>query len=285
VVVHVGEPVASKVVNQWIATSCAFQVRIGTEGPLDPDHRTAVRVLADPAAVCIGLAGRVRGGTGTPWLARWRHAERRAQAVYDRLLGPHGALSEPAVARTLTAALPEGGQLVVSSSMPVRDVEWYGVVRAGLAVHANRGANGIDGVVATGLGVAAGTGAPTAVLLGDVALLHDASSLTALARRPVDLLVVVVDNDGGGIFSFLPQAAAVPPERFEALFGTPHGTDLVTLAAAHGLDAERVDGLSAVREAAGAPRTRVVVVPSDRSANVRVHDELHAAVVAALDGR
>src|SRR5690606_18464493 len=100
--------------------------------------------------------------------------------------------------------------------------------RTDITVHANRGANGIDGVVSTAVGVAA-TGVPTSVLVGDLAFVHDSTALVALAARGVDLTIVVVDNDGGGIFSFLPQASQLPSERFEQLFGTPHGTDCVAL--------------------------------------------------------
>lgn len=283
VVVHLGEPVASKVVNQWIAASGALSVRVGREGPTDPDHRTALRVVGDPTAIAVGLASRVRGASGTPWLARWHHAEERAQRAIAQAIATQGLLTEPGVARTLVAALPDDSNLVASSSMPIRDLEWYAAPRHGLTVASNRGANGIDGVIATATGVALASGRPTAVLLGDVALAHDASSLTALARRPVDLLVVLVDNDGGGIFSYLPQASALATERFEQLFGTPHGTDLVALARAHGIDASTI---TTEAELAAAARSidgvRLVRVPTDRAANVAVHDDLHRAVATAL---
>ena len=103
---------------------------------------------------------------------------------------------------------------------------------------ANRGANGIDGVVSTAVGVAL-SGVRTTLLIGDVAFLHDTNGLLGLAARGVDLTIVVVDNDGGGIFSFLPQRTSLPGDRFEQLFGTPHGVDLVAVARAHGVDAER----------------------------------------------
>jgi 2-succinyl-5-enolpyruvyl-6-hydroxy-3-cyclohexene-1-carboxylate synthase len=145
-------------------------------------------------------------------------------------------------------------------------------------VLANRGANGIDGVVSTAVGVAL-SGCPTAVLVGDVAFLHDTNALLGLARRPVDLVMVVVDNDGGGIFSFLPQADVLPPDRFEQLFGTPHGVDLAALGDAHGIDvmvvARAGDVAVAVAEALGKGGTRIVVARSDRADNVRVHRELN----------
>jgi 2-succinyl-5-enolpyruvyl-6-hydroxy-3-cyclohexene-1-carboxylate synthase len=180
------------------------------------------------------------------------------------------------------------GTVVVASSMPVRDVEWYGPARSGLRVHANRGANGIDGVVSTAVGVAVGVGAgaPVTALVGDIAFLHDTNALLGLAARQLDLTVVVVDNRGGAIFSFLPQRELLAGERFEQLFGTPHDVDLAALAVAHGLPAVTVhaaaDLAPALDAAHRARGTQVVVVRTDREANVAVHRELDAAVASAL---
>ena len=205
-----------------------------------------------------------------------------AEAAIDELLGPEAPLSEPAVARTIARHLPAEAELVVASSMPVRDLEWYGGPTA--RAHANRGANGIDGVVSTALGVAL-RGVPTVALVGDVAFVHDAGALTALARRPhADLRIVVVDNDGGGIFSFLPQATVLPAARFEALLGTPHGTDLLALGRAHGLDARTVTTAADLVERISTPGPSVTRVATDRAGNVAVHAALDAAVAAALDG-
>jgi 2-succinyl-5-enolpyruvyl-6-hydroxy-3-cyclohexene-1-carboxylate synthase len=154
-------------------------------------------------------------------------------------------------------------------------------------VLANRGANGIDGVVSTAVGVALGDCTrPTALLIGDLAFLHDSNGLLGAAQRGIDLVVVVVDNDGGGIFSFLPQRSSLAPERFEQLFGTPHSVEPEDLAAAHGIPAtlvERATDLApAVRRGSG---VRLVVVRTDRTANIALHDEIHAAVAAAVAGR
>jgi 2-succinyl-5-enolpyruvyl-6-hydroxy-3-cyclohexene-1-carboxylate synthase len=302
VVVRLGESPASKVLGQWLTGSAAVQVHV-TPRPvvIDPDHVVRHRVVGPIGAVCSVLAAHLRGASGTPWAARWRRADDAALAVLDARLGsassggtpspsarsagrqPAGTtLTEPAVAHTLVRSLPEDSALVVASSMPVRDVEWYGGRFDGVRVLSNRGANGIDGVVSTGIGVAAATGRPTAVLLGDVALLHDSSALVALARRGLDLRIVVVDNDGGGIFSFLPQATTLPAERFEQLFGTPHGTDLVALAQAHGLPARTVTTVEELQAALAEPGPSLIRVPSDRPSNVAAHDALHAAISQTL---
>ena len=149
-------------------------------------------------------------------------------------------------------------------------------------MHANRGANGIDGVVSTAIGVAIGSGAPTVCLLGDIALCHDASALTGLASRDVDLTIVVVDNDGGAIFSFLAQHDQLDEARFEQLFGTPHGTDLVRLAEAHHLPATTVTTIAELRTEVAAGGPRLVRVASDRESNLAVHRAINAAVATAL---
>lgn len=153
--------------------------------------------------------------------------------MMQNLLHDESRLTEPGVARTLAASLPVGSQLFVSSSMPVRDLEWYAAATDHLHVMSNRGANGIDGVVSSAVGAALGTARTTALLIGDVAFLHDSNGLLRLASRGVDVRIVVVDNRGGGIFSFLPQRSMMSDERFEQLFGTPHEADLAALAAAH----------------------------------------------------
>ncbi len=290
VVVRLGAPPASKVLAQWLGASGARQVAIAADGRWwDPERSAELVVRADPGAVCRALVGRVEGARGTPWLARWSRAERLAQGAFDAALQRHAEATEPGSARAVVGALPDGASLVVSSSMPVRDVEWYARPRAGLRVLANRGANGIDGVTSTAVGVALAGPAPTTALLGDIAFLHDANGLLGAASRGIDLTVVVIDNGGGGIFAFLPQASSVPPDRFEQLFGTPHGVDPCLVAAAHGVASATVDRAvdvgPAVAEAVGSGGVRLVRVRTDRSANVAVHDELHTAVAGALGGR
>jgi 2-succinyl-5-enolpyruvyl-6-hydroxy-3-cyclohexene-1-carboxylate synthase len=273
VVVRLGEPPASKVLNGWLA-QVPQQMAVEATGTwFDPERTAAELVTAEPGAWC-------RSATGSPapsdWLATWQAADAAAQQVYDERLAE---LSEPAVARAVFAAAR--GTIVVASSMPVRDLEWYAGHRRDVRVLANRGANGIDGVVSTGVGVALAGGAVT-VLVGDVAFLHDSNALLGLADRGVDLCVVVVDNRGGGIFSFLPQAQLLAPARFEQLFGTPHSVDLVGLGRAHGVTAAEASSLDDLRAVLAGSGPRLVVVRTDRATNVTLHDALNQAVAAAL---
>ena len=288
VVVRCGEAPASKVLAQWMAALDAFQVHVsGVPTWTDPDSVIDLHLTAEPAALAHALAERLpapaeRAGA---WLSAWLEAERRAQAAIDRVVFDvevAEGLSDPAVSRLLGRALPAPSNWVISSSMPIRDAEWYASEVGGAQVFSNRGANGIDGVIATATGVALATDVPTFVLLGDVAFVHDASSLTALVRRDVDLRIVVVDNDGGGIFNFLSQATTLEAPRFEQLFGTPHGTDLAALAAAHGLPVDLVSDPAAFTRAVGQPGTHLILVRSDRASNVATHEAVHAAVCAAL---
>jgi 2-succinyl-5-enolpyruvyl-6-hydroxy-3-cyclohexene-1-carboxylate synthase len=291
-VLRLGEPPASKVLSQWLASLVgAEQLVVDPYGRWPDPERRADRVIhADPTAFCAELMDAVHPAPDG-WLASWTSAESAAQAAIDDVLGRHEEATEPFVARSLTESLGEDVSLFVSSSMPIRDVEWFGHPSSATRVLANRGANGIDGIVSTALGVAAGGGGRGRVvaLLGDLAFLHDSGGLLgATARGLASCVFVVVDNGGGGIFSFLPQATALAPERFEQLFGTPQSVDLVALAAVHGIEGHVVDRadevLPAVEAARSAGGVRLVVVRTDRVANVTVHEELHSAVAGRIGG-
>jgi 2-succinyl-5-enolpyruvyl-6-hydroxy-3-cyclohexene-1-carboxylate synthase len=280
VIVHLGEPPASKIVGQWIAAAGGVQVHVGAHrNVIDPAYVVGYRVVAPIGEVCRRLAGEVTKRIESPWARTWARVSASADAALAGRLDNEPALTEPGVARVLSRF---DGDVVVASSMPVRDLEWFGAPDQRATVWSNRGANGIDGTIATAIGLAATSRRPVAVLVGDVALLHDSSSLIALASRNVDVRVVVIDNDGGGIFSFLPQATSLAGERFEQLFGTPHGTDLVALAAAHGLPAATVNTRDELVSALAQTGSRLIRVRTDRIANVNEHASLNAAVIRAL---
>lgn len=281
VVLRVGEPAASKVTAQWVTRSKATIVQMQeTEMIVDPDHSSSMTLVGGISSVASVLAEMVTTST-QGWLADWSAAETAAQKAIEAWTSDHW--SEPTNARTVTSSMTEGCNLLVSSSMPIRDVEWFGSVTPHVQVYSNRGTNGIDGVISTGIGIALGSGVATTILIGDVACLHDTNGLWALMQRNVDVKIVVTNNDGGSIFSFLPQATQVENSIFELLYGTPHGVSFEHLAMAHGVPFRRATHAASVREALSQQGTTLIEVPFDRSVNVSQHDALNAAVVSAVE--
>ncbi len=181
----------------------------------------------------------------------------------------------------LAALLPAGALLYAGNSMPIRDMDTFfpGGERA-IRLLANRGANGIDGVVSSALGAAAAELGPTVLGIGDLSFYHDSNGLLAAMQHHLNLTIILLNNDGGGIFSFLPQAG--DPEHFETLFGTPHGLDFRPLAQMYGAHYERVADWETFRAAVlrgiAAGGLHIVEVPTERARNVTLHREIWQAV-------
>jgi 2-succinyl-5-enolpyruvyl-6-hydroxy-3-cyclohexene-1-carboxylate synthase len=280
-VVRIGAPLTSKIATAWQAPSIP-QVLVDADGQwLDPARAAVERFAVDADALLSAAADALgRDSSRSAWLSDWQDSEARARAALDAVLDAPGDPIEARVARDVAAALPDGATLVVASSLPVRALEWSMTPRNGLRVLANRGANGIDGFVSTVAGVArAGEPATTVGLCGDLCFLHDTNGLLGASGSAT---FVVLDNDGGGIFSFLPPADL--PE-FEPLFATPHGLDLVEVARAHGVEAERVDDVGKLGDAIASDALRVLVVPIDRTKSVERHRALWDAVANAIGVR
>lgn len=229
-VLRFGDMPTGKPLRAWIEACGADQIVIDPPGGWnEPTRRAGAFVRANAVALAWSLADRVPSGDGE-WRARWMAAERTAQAAIDGVLASQDD-SEPAIHRALTEALGDGDSVVVASSMPVRDVEAFlPAGAAGARFFSNRGANGIDGTISTAAGVALETEGATWVVLGDLALAHDLGGLATLAAVDSPIRIVVIDNGGGGIFDFLPQAGQVEPTSFERLFTTPSALDLERVA-------------------------------------------------------
>jgi len=281
VVIRIGAPPASKVLAQWVKKNECRVVQLrSSEMVTDPDHTVEFTVIGDIATSTRLLASSTTS-CDKAWIQDWAQAEEATQKAITGWTSEN--FSEPSVARTITSAMSVGSHLVVSSSMPIRDVEWFGTTTSGVTVHSNRGTNGIDGVISTAVGVALSTRARVTVFIGDVACLHDSNGLWALNRRYVDLTIVVTNNDGGSIFSFLPQAQIVSNSDFELLYGTPHGASFEHLAATHGIDYERVTSVKDLETTLQRGGIRLIEVPCDRFTNVAQHESLNSAVVAAVE--
>ena len=283
IVVLLGAPWLSKVLSEYVSSVAAGGGRVVC---VDPWWQ-----WTDPLAVVsefhhvggdewIDAALESVVATDPEWLSTWRSYESVAQAAIERALSAE--LSEPSVARVLArhAAAVEG-TIMASASMPMRDLEWFSpALPVAPVVMANRGANGIDGVVSTALGIAS-SGRCTFALLGDLAFLHDVSGLVNLPDVPCTF--VVLDNEGGGIFSFLPQAGVLEPDRFELLFGTPPRSDVGNVARGFGLAVHDVTSLNELGDAlASAAPAMVRVKVRGRAENVALHDAINQAVLRAL---
>jgi 2-succinyl-5-enolpyruvyl-6-hydroxy-3-cyclohexene-1-carboxylate synthase len=239
---------------------------------------------ADPqrAATDVASAIRLSGSLGPGgWLADWRRADGAARRAVDAVLDDDEVLTEPRLARDLASHVPEGALLWTGSSLPVRDIDCHLIPRGDVRFLASRGASGIDGTTSAAIGAALAHGGPAYALLGDLTFLHDAPGLALGAGEPrPDLCLVVVNNDGGGIFSTLEQAAF--PDSFERIFGTPHGARLEHLAAAFGLPYQRLEHPADLTKALPGTGLRIIEVRTDRAAGAALRGRLRDAAAQAV---
>jgi len=294
-VLRIGGVPTSKALLEYLRRHASAPLVVVADGRWpEPTLLATEMVHAAPRELCAqlldALGERVDSSAG--WLTDWRRTNAAAGAALERYTC---ALDEPFEGSALAevvASLPAEATLFVSSSMPVRDLDAFGAGDArAIRVLANRGANGIDGVVSSALGAAAAAretdGGPLVLVIGDLALYHDMNGLLAARLHALDATVVVLNNDGGGIFSFLPQAAHAT--HFEQLFGTPHGLTFAPVAGLYGARYHLAHDRQSLRRgvAAGVAGRglHVVELRTDRARNVELHRDAWAAVAAVLSGR
>jgi 2-succinyl-5-enolpyruvyl-6-hydroxy-3-cyclohexene-1-carboxylate synthase len=289
-VVRFGGLPTSKAVNQWLARHPAADVWLvdPAAGFRDPQHRATRMLRASSRQFCelVAADAGAPGAEGRAWLGLWRQADRVARVAVEQVLASETRLFTPQLAQLLWSSLPDGAVLYAANSMAIREIDAFAGSRGGsLCVLANRGVNGIDGQVSAALGAAAGLRRPTVLWCGDLTLLHDLSGLLAGRLQGADLTIVVSNDDGGGIFEYLPVAQVVPRSMFESMFAVPHGLDLSALAGGLGWDAVRASSagsfVQALSRALQGGR-HVIEVPVDRAANTALHGTLSEAVRAGL---
>jgi 2-succinyl-5-enolpyruvyl-6-hydroxy-3-cyclohexene-1-carboxylate synthase len=289
-VLRIGDLPTSKPLRAWLAGLDGVEhvVLDAEDAWQDPDSVVSSRIAADPRAALAALTPAHRGAGEPAWLERWSSADAAAAKAIAATLGEE--LSEPRVAAELAAALPSEATLFVASSMPIRDLETFAVPRDdGPRVLSNRGANGIDGTVAAALGAAAANTnppAPVVLHIGDVALAYDLGALLSARRLGLSLTIVLVNNDGGGIFHFLPVANE--GNVFEEHVATPHGLDFAQAAALYGArHATIADGAALRAELARAlsgDGVTILEIRTDRVENVALHRRVWDAVGVAVAG-
>lgn len=281
-VLRFGEMPTSKPLRAWLAESGAEEIVVDPCGGWnEPSRRAAALLRADPAELASGWAARLeKEPRGAP--ERWLAAERAARGALEVELTGDGPISEPALHLALGRAHRDGDLVYTASSMPIRDQEAFLPSAATDALFlCNRGANGIDGLLSSGIGAAHASGRPTTIVTGDLGLLHDLGGLAALRDVSTPVRILVIDNGGGGIFHFLPQEAALQAAEFEALLGTPRGIDAAKAAALFDLPHQRLESLADLPDALAAG-TALIEIRTDRQTNVEVHRRLTASVQAAV---
>jgi 2-succinyl-5-enolpyruvyl-6-hydroxy-3-cyclohexene-1-carboxylate synthase len=285
-VLRIGDLPTSKPLRRWLHDlDDALQIGFDPENVWqDPAGAVATIVPTDPRLTLDAIAARFKLRPERSWIDAWKRADRQASTAIAQVLAP-AELSEPRVAAELGSLLPAQATMVVASSMPVRDVETFFPAREHPPrVLANRGANGIDGTVSTAFGCAAAADGPVVLLIGDIALIHDIGGLLAAGRLGLKLTIVLLHNDGGGIFDFLPVSGE--GAEYVEHVATPHGLDFSHAAELFGLsyhEATDVDGFrAALTSALQAGGTSIVAVRTDRAANVALHGAVWDEVARAI---
>ena len=296
-----GAAPTSKPVMTMLADRQPIQIVVdGDGGWREPALIATTFIRADAASTALALADRIAGSgavtdpSASNWPAEWRDADDAAdRALRDWLAGVtrRGEPFEGHPFALFGDLLPDGALLWAGNSMPVRDLDaWLPAGPRVIRALSNRGANGIDGLVSTALGSAAAGIGPVVLVVGDVSFLHDLNALVAARLHDLSATIMLIDNDGGGIFSFLSQATTDAPgvglpDHYEELFGTPHGVDVGPIVEALGGTWRRVgpaDLGDALADSIARPGVQVLSLQTDRRRNVDLHREAAAAVAAAL---
>lgn len=286
VVVRLGPIPTSKPLWQWLESHPDVPQILAEPSGHDATGSAAVTITASPSVVAASLATQSGGSAPSDWASSWKHADLVAETAARRELDRAPFPNEPAIARTVINSCPPQTALTVASSMPIRDIDSFGgTTSQPIDIYGNRGTNGIDGLVSAALGSAA-SGCPAVALVGDVSMFHDLNALGTMAQLALPLTVVVVNNNGGGIFHFLPHAdpTVMDPATFETYLGTPHGTDFVAVAEALGIEAHHVETRERLASLLSEPETgpRLLELRTDRDRNVELHRSVAAAVGEAL---
>jgi 2-succinyl-5-enolpyruvyl-6-hydroxy-3-cyclohexene-1-carboxylate synthase len=283
-VLRFGHMPTSKALRQWLAGLSDARQFVVDEGFgwNEPTRSADVIMRVDPKGLANGLTAALPEAPDPSWANGWRAAEDAAAAAIVDALAEERAPTEPGVHVALATSLRDGDLVYTASSMPIRDQEAFlPALPADVRFLCNRGANGIDGLISSGIGAAAATGRPTWIVTGDLGLYHDMNGLAALRDAGPPVRIVVLNNDGGGIFEFLPQAEQVDRDEFEAILGTPLGIAPAQVAALHGLPHVTVRDLTELASVAEGG-TAIVEIPVDRGRNVEVHRRIADRVAEAL---
>jgi len=290
IVLQFGAALTSKAYHLYAARH-PEAIRIGVDAAgawRDPSRRAREVVAADPTAFARALAEALaKGSEPLPdWCATFARVETAARNALARFRATDPDFDEGRLLSALADAAPDGATIYIGNSMPIRDLDLFvPALSKRLRVLSNRGANGIDGVVSSALGASTASDAPLLAVVGDLSFHHDLNGLFALRDGRARATIVIVNNDGGGIFSFLPIARH--EDTFERFFGTPHGLDFEPVCATYGVPFSRPTTWESLHaRVAGSladRRSEVIEVRTDRRENRDRHEEAWRVVIRAVD--
>ncbi len=288
VVIHLGGRTTSKRVGQFFDLNRPENYIIIKNNPerYDPIHAVTMHIEADVGEVCLALCDRIKAKPAGEYAKFFDRKAELATEVITKNIDNEERMSEPFIAREVSKSCPERGSLFVSNSMPIRDVDLYGVTaRANVNIAANRGVSGIDGIISSTAGFAAGKETPTTALVGDMAFMHDINGLSLLGKIGVPVIVVVINNKGGGIFHFLPISEC--GDVFEDYFAARHEFTFAGVAETFGIDYYKVSSKDAFAEAYSKAVKKgvaaVIEASTDREADFRLRRKIKVEIIAAME--
>lgn len=271
VILQFGAAPTSKTLNQYLGNLMDTQrVLVNEYGQWQDEHHLLTDLVwADPTLFCQQLTAQLNTSPDLAWLSAWQNAEARTWQVIEDVRASEDF--EGAIVAQVVENLPDGSDLFIASSNPVRHLDQFAQPRpVDLRIFANRGASGIDGTIASALGTASRSSRPLTLIIGDLAFYHDLNSLLAIKKYAIDIKIVLINNDGGGVFHRLPIAEYDPP--FTELFLTPHGLDYAPAAEMFGLTYQKIEDLSKFEQAytqASGPTLIEVITDSAHQERVR----------------
>lgn len=289
-VLHIGGTLVSKRLLQFLEHNTPENYILVQRNPFrqDPNHQVSRRIEVEIPRFCHAIIPHLKGSGNQAWLEKFKQKSMRVDERIDSFLSTGEEVNEIAVARQVSRMIPENHALYLASSMPVRDMDMYGAANGpAVAVASNRGASGIDGTVASAIGYAVGAKKPLTLLIGDLAMIHDLNSLSQLSAINLPVIIIVLNNHGGAIFSFLPVAEF--SEIFEEYFGTPHqftfrqGAEMFGLNYANPLTI--ADFMDVYGKALKSGKSTLIEIDTNREENLNLHNRLQSEIRQVLQNK
>jgi 2-succinyl-5-enolpyruvyl-6-hydroxy-3-cyclohexene-1-carboxylate synthase len=282
-VIQIGSRIVSAGLLRWLEKypPTNYVMVLDNRDRDDPNHQVTLRIASNISLFCQQLLANGFERPPSEWVQQLRSISQNIGLIVADFLNGKELLTEPWIARTISELIPTYHGLWIANSMPIRDLDMYGSEYSNNPrIGANRGTSGIEGSIAAATGFAVGLETPVTAIIGDLSALHDLNSFALLRQNPYPVIAIVINNDGGGIFSFLPVAKST--DVFEPYFGTPHGLEFSHIAAMFGLEyyhpQTQTEFIEHYTQALANNKSAIIEVTTDRQANWQLHQDLQQAI-------